>query len=250
LFVAFPNETSDNNYAEAQREGIAMAHETIIGAVDRSIEEFCKEFRSRPTLFYTEHDMVGFFYTILQRNLSMAKAHDRDGSEHLLVHLDYPTPFRCDMEGNRFAIKGDDERTPQGGLYRRGHYAIVVLNPDFIRKYPYELVKAEDYDAYKKLVLAQLDRDRPAVLYGLQLMLRSDPFPFLKTKEGGGREAVDEFIVEVNKRVDQLAASQAIPGFMDRIRMLTFVKGGPDEIRTFLFKTLSERVEALVCFSY
>jgi hypothetical protein len=37
-----------------------MAHETIIGAVDQSIEEICKEFRSRPTLFYT----------ILQRTLS------------------------------------------------------------------------------------------------------------------------------------------------------------------------------------
>jgi hypothetical protein len=32
--------------------------------------------------------------------------------------------------------------------------------------------------------------------------------------------------------------------------VLTFVKGGADEVRTFLFKTLSERVEVLVCFSY
>lgn len=47
-----------------------MAHENIIGAVDQSIEELCKEFRSRPTLFYTEHDIVSFFYTILQRTLS------------------------------------------------------------------------------------------------------------------------------------------------------------------------------------
>lgn len=38
-----------------------MAHETIFGAVDQSMEELCKEFRSRPTLFYTEHDIVSFF---------------------------------------------------------------------------------------------------------------------------------------------------------------------------------------------
>jgi hypothetical protein len=38
-----------------------MTHEQIIGAVDQSIEELCKEFRTRPTLFYTEHDMVSFF---------------------------------------------------------------------------------------------------------------------------------------------------------------------------------------------
>ena len=47
-----------------------MAHEDIIRAVDQSIEELCKEFRSRPTLFYTEYDMVSYFYTILQRTLS------------------------------------------------------------------------------------------------------------------------------------------------------------------------------------
>jgi hypothetical protein len=227
-----------------------MAHETIIGAVDRSIEELCKEFRTRPTLFYTEHDMVSFFYTILQRSLSMATARDRDAREHLLIHLEYPTPFRCDMGGNRFAIKGDDERTPHGGLYRRGHYDVVVLNPDFIKEHSYELIKAQDYDSYKKVVLPKLDRDNPAVLYGLQLMLRSDPFPLLKAKEGKAREAIDAFIAQVNQAADKLAASQAIPGFMDRIKMLTFVKGGADEVRTFLFKTLSERVEVLVCFSY
>jgi hypothetical protein len=38
-----------------------MAYETIFGAVDQSIEELCKEFHSRPTPFYTEHDMVSFF---------------------------------------------------------------------------------------------------------------------------------------------------------------------------------------------
>ncbi len=226
-----------------------MAHETIIGAVDQSIEELCKEFRSRPTLFYTEHDIASFFYAILHRHLPDPKASDRDGSEHLLVHMGYPTPFRRAMSESSFKIKADDERTPEGTPYQRGHYAIVVLNPDFIKQYPYELIKAQDYDAYKKLVLSQLDRNRPAVLYGLEFILRRDPFPVLQAK-GGGREAIDEFIAEVNKRVDQLAASQAIPGFMGRTRMLTFVKGGADEARTFLFKTLSERLEVLVCFSY
>jgi hypothetical protein len=226
-----------------------MAHETIIGAVDQSIEELCKEFRTRPTLFYTEHDMVSFFYTILQRTLSMATARDRDAREHLLVHIGYPTPFRCDMEGDRFAIKGDDERTPQGGLYRRGRYAIVVLNPGFIKEHSYELIKAQDYALYKKLVLPKLDKDNPAILYGLEFVLRRDPFPLLQAK-GGGREVIDAFVAQVNQEAEKLVASQAMPGFMDRIKVLTFVKGGADEVRTFLFKTLSERLEVLVCFSY
>jgi hypothetical protein len=227
-----------------------MAHETIIGAVDRSIEELCKEFRSRPTLFYTEHDLVSFFYTILQRTLSMATARDRDAREHLLVHLEYPTPFRCDMGGDRFAIKGDGERTAHGGLYPRGHYAIVVLNPGFIKEHSYELIKAQDYALFKKLVLPKLSKENPAILYGLEFMLRRDPFPLLREREGKGREAIDAFIAQVNQAADRLVASQAISGFIDRIKVLTFVKGGADEVRTYLFKTLSERLEVLVCFSY
>jgi hypothetical protein len=225
-----------------------MAHEQIIGAVDRSIEELCKEFRSRPTLFYTEDDMVCFFYSILQRHLSMAKAHDRDGSEHLLVHMGYPAPFRSTMSGNQFAIKGDDEQSPTGAPFPRGRYAIVVLNPDFIRQYSYELIKAQDYELYKKLVLPKLDKNDPAILYGLEFVVRRDPFPLLQ--EDKGREVIDAFIAEVNARVDHLAASKAIAGFLGRMKVLTFVKGGADQVRTFLFKKLSERLEVLVCFSY
>jgi len=227
-----------------------MAQEQIIGAIDHSIEELCKEFRSRPTLFYSEHDVVSFFYTLLLRNLPVSKAHDRDGSEHLLVHLEYPTPFRCDMAEGQFAIKGDDERTPGGGLYHRGHYDIVVLNPDFISQYSYELIKAQDYELYKKLVLPNLVKNNPAILYGLELVFRRDPFPLLKGQEEEGKRAIDVFVAQVNQDADKLVASQAIPGVMDRIKVLTFVKGGADEVRTFLFKTLSERPEVLVCFSY
>jgi hypothetical protein len=231
-----------------------MAYENIIGAVEQSIEELCKEFRSRPTLFYTEDDMVSYFYTILQRALSMATVRDRDASEHLLVHGEYPTPFRCAAGKEGFAVKGDDERTPEGALYPRGHYDLVVLNPGFIKEYPYELIKAQDYAAYKRQVLPKLDTDNPAILYGLEIALRRDPFPMLraglKAQEGKGREAVDAFIAQVIQEADKLAASQAIPGFMDRIQMLTFVKGGADEVRTFLFKTLTRRPEVLVCFSY
>jgi hypothetical protein len=227
-----------------------MAHEDIIKAVDQSVEELCKEFRSRPTLFYTEYDMVSFFYTILQRALSMATVRDRDASEHFLVHMGYPTPFRCDTGGDRFQIKGDDERTDQGGLYPRGHYDIVVMNPAFIQEHSYELIKAQDYALYKKLVLPKLSKERPAIIYGLEFVLRRDPFPMLQERDGKGRGVVDAFVAQVNREAEKLVASQAIPGFMDRIKVLTFVKGGADEVRTFLFKTLSERVEVLVCFSY
>ena len=225
-----------------------MAHEHIVGAVERSIEKLCKEFRARPTLFYTEDDIASFFYNLLQHHLSMAKAHDRDGSEHLLVHREYPAPFRYDLSKGQFAIKEDDERTADGHPYPRGLYAVVVLNPDFIAQYSYELITAQDYGLFKKLVLPHLDKAQPAILYGVAFMLRRDPFPLLQ--EDKGREVIDGFIAEVNKKVDHLTAGQAVAGFMDNVKMLTFLKGGADQVRTFLFKKLTERSEVLVCFSY
>jgi hypothetical protein len=225
-----------------------MAYENIIESVDQSIEQLCKEFRSRPTLFYSEHDMVSFFYTLLLRNLPVSKAYDRDGSEHLLVHLEYPLPFRCVMSGETFEVKEDNDQTPEGVPYERGYCPLVVLNPDYVTQYPYDYIKVRDYELYKKAVLPHLDKTKPAVLYGVQLVFHSDPFPLLQ--EERSKEAIGGFSAEVNKRADQLVAAQAVPGFMDRIKVLTFIKGGADEVRTFLFKTLSERVEVLVCFSY
>ena len=39
------------------------------------------------------------------------------------------------MSKKNFRIVEEFERTGKGGLYRRGHYDLVVLNPDFIRKF-------------------------------------------------------------------------------------------------------------------
>jgi hypothetical protein len=225
-----------------------MAHAHIVVAVERSIEELCKEFRARPTLFYTEDDIASFFYTLLQHHLSMAKAHDRDGSEHLLVHREYPAPFRCDLGKGQFVIKEDDERTADSIPYPRGQYAVVVLNPDFIAQYSYELITAQDYGLFKKLVIPHLDKARPTILYGIAFMLRRDPFPLLQ--EDKGRDVIDGFIAEVNKRVDHLTAGHAVAGFMGNAKMLIFVKGGADQVRTFLFKKLTERAEVIMCFSY
>ncbi|OGP92192.1 MAG: hypothetical protein A2Z19_07210 [Deltaproteobacteria bacterium RBG_16_54_18] len=225
-----------------------MAHEQIIGAVEKSIEELCREFRDRPTLFYTEEDIASFFYALLQHHLSMARAHDRDGSEHFLVHREYPAPFRSDLSGGQFAIKRDDERTADGTPYPRGVYSVVVLNPEFMAQYSYELIKAQDYALFKKLVLPHLDKTKPAVLFGMACILRSDPFPLLIEDEG--KEIIDGFVAEVNTKVDHLIAGQSSAGFMGNVRMLTFLKGGADQVRTFLFKKLTERPEVLVCFSY
>jgi len=99
-----------------------MNRQIIIEAVDKSIEVLCSEFRSHPTLFFTENDLVCYFHSILQQKLRVFN--DKDGHKHSLIHTEYPTPFTCDMSNNKFELKDDDARTENGGKYQRGHYKV------------------------------------------------------------------------------------------------------------------------------
>ncbi len=223
-----------------------MSHQTIIEAVGKSIDMVCSEFRSHPARFFTESDIVCRFYAILQEELPMSKAIDKDGHEHFLVHREYPTPFRCDMSDGKFEVKDDDARTERGGKYRRGHYDVVVLDPDFVGRHPYEVIRAQDYQLYQDEVVSQVDSHGPPVLYGLEFMYRRDPLRY----SGGsdGEKAIEVFRSRVKQDADKLLASRH-RGFMDQIRMLTFVKGSSKEICSVLRDKLSRGDEIVLCFS-
>ncbi len=122
----------------------------IINTVESSIKELCAVFEKSPTLFYTESDIVCCYYHLLLNSLPSNEAQDKEGLKHSLIHREYPTPFRCDMGENRFEIKSDDDRTPRGGKYQRGHYDIVILNPDFISQNSFDVIKAQNYELYKE----------------------------------------------------------------------------------------------------
>lgn len=223
-----------------------MSHQSIIKAIDDSIEVLCSEFRSHSTLFFTENDIVCYFYSILQQKLPISKTLDKDGYEHFLIHREYPTPFRCDMGKNKFELKDDEARTKKGGKYQRGHYDIVVLNPDFIGQHSYEVIKAQNYELYKDQVLSKIDSYSPVILYGLEFMYSRDP---LKYSRGEVKEkGIDEFIAKVIQDADKLLASKNMGGFMEQVKMLTFVKGSSKEIRSFLTEKLSWRNEIILCF--
>ena len=89
-----------------------MNPKSIVKSVDESIAVVCDKFRSHPTLFYTENDIVCYFYSMLQQNLAVTTAKDKIGHEHFLVHGEYPTPFVCDMSRNQFSVKEYGAQTP------------------------------------------------------------------------------------------------------------------------------------------
>jgi len=61
-----------------------MDHQGIIEAVDKSIEMLCSEFQSDPTLFFTENDLVCYFYCFLWQKLPTSNVYDKDGYKDAL----------------------------------------------------------------------------------------------------------------------------------------------------------------------
>ena len=224
-----------------------MEYSNAVEAVDAVFQAVCSEFQVHAAHFYTENDIVCYFYSLLQQILPTQTATDKDGHEHFLVHREYPTPFRCDMRKNRFKVMDEDATTEKGGRFQRGHYDIVVLNPDFIRRHCFEVIKAQDYELYKRRVVPRFDEQNPVILYGLEFMYSRDP---LKLSRGESVEkGIDGFIEKVKQDADKLLASRDRIGFMDQVKMLVFVKGSSEEIRSLLERRLSGRDEITLSFA-
>ena len=224
-----------------------MKHQGIIDAVDNSIKILHDEFKSQPSLFFTEDDLVCYLYQTLQQKLPIVRTPDKDDHQHFLIHKEYPTPFRCDMAGTKFEIKNDEERTEKGGKYKRGYYDLIVLNPDFIRQYTYDEIKAQDYESYKEKVLSKIELDTPVILYGLEFMFSRDP---LKSSRGINKEkGINHFIAKINQDAKKLELSRNFKGFMGEIKMLTFIKGSSEEICFSISETLKKRDEIILIFA-
>lgn len=222
-------------------------YQDYIDAVDRAINTLCDVFEQHPTWFFTENDLVCYFYSILLRELPATSCLDCNDQECLLAHREYPTPFRCSMSGDEFRVKKETDRTPRGGKYRRGHYDVVVLNPGFIRQFPYELIKAQDYTDFRESVLPVVKG--PPVLYGIEFAYSRAPL-----KLGG----VKVFAKEATKDHLKLRASKIIEfdgketEFMRTIKSLVFVKGSDESACEKLRVELREMegsLEARLCFA-
>lgn len=127
------------------------------------LESIVKTFQKSPFGFFTEHDLHSELYHAAISLLDQrggAPEVTRDKFNVKLVHHKYPTPFRCDMRGSHFQVKGDNERTEKGGKFRRGHIDLVVLNPTFVSKNDLAVVTGKNY----QLLKGALRSPQPTVL--------------------------------------------------------------------------------------
>jgi len=100
---------------------------------ERVLSQLGLDFRETPRRFFTEHDLHSHLYHLVERELDARRElfyEAADGQRTSVLHHEYPTPFRCDMSKHGFRIVEENERTGNKGLYRRGHYDLVILNPD------------------------------------------------------------------------------------------------------------------------
>ncbi|MDV6237689.1 hypothetical protein CH379_018820 [Leptospira ellisii] len=100
----------------------------IQDTVERCIQKLVKTFQeNQDEFFFTEKDLQSYFFHCLLEEDRFIYAYKN--RSHLLIHTEYPTPFKCIMDkntGNVYPDFGPERRM-------RGHIDIIILNPNYIK---------------------------------------------------------------------------------------------------------------------
>ncbi len=145
-------------------------------------------FEKHPCKFFTEHDihselaLIAAQYLKNKENLLVKTL---DGHVVNRIHHEYPTPFRCQMEGTKFrAVSEEDfererQRNPKFRA-KRGYFDLVIFNPEYISSNKLRVVSAKDY----RLFLPSLvDRKYPALDLAVEVVY----FPTFDNKPHYGK---------------------------------------------------------------
>jgi hypothetical protein len=114
----------------------------------KALTTLANVFRDTPRCFLTEHDLHSYLFKIVESQLcerGKLFSETIDKQKVSLVHHEYPTPFRCDMSNHGFSKVEETDKTAKGGLFRRGHYDLVVLNPEFVKAHELITVAGKNY---------------------------------------------------------------------------------------------------------
>ncbi|MFP4545639.1 MAG: hypothetical protein ACLFPN_02165 [Methanomassiliicoccales archaeon] len=202
--------------------------DVIVRWVDECLERMREDFRSAPSFFFTENDLVCHLFYLLMQKQNLLLATDLGGQRHMLVHTEYPMPFRCDMGDHRFKIKRDDELTSDGKTYRRGHYDMAVLNPSAVKSHMYEDINGQDFKRFKGRVIEGGSESFPIILYGLDFIFKRDMI-----SESGVRsfsKSVYQDCEKIRRSKNPMTSGfEHLNGFMGKGKVLVFVRSPEDE---------------------
>ncbi len=81
------------------------------------------------------------------------------------------------MSGHSFCVMDEETRTPKGGKFRRGHYDLVVFNPEFISRSSLGVIRGQNYTVLKRdLPGIMTSLGQTPILVGVELVFNRMPF--------------------------------------------------------------------------
>jgi GIY-YIG catalytic domain-containing protein len=226
--------------AASNLSGASIAE--IEAAVGQAKQQLVERFFARPSDFFTEADLAAFLAHRVHVEL------EKIGIERSLVHLQYPTPFRCDMRAGAFLVKTEDDRTPRGKKYRRGAFDVTVFNPAFLDEFAdnFSLLKGQRWDKLLPVLSKKTEASEPVALVLFELMYNRDPF-WADQARKRGMATMHAFAKGVQLDFDKLRAALAPAGtsyrFTKRIEMLVFDSGLNESAAGALRKLVADEVE-------
>lgn len=165
-------------------------------------EQITDMFTENPYRFFTEHDIHTALALIANDYLEGNEAilaRTKDGRMVSRVHHEYPTPFRCDMNGSNFTVISEEEfsrkQENQRRLRaRRGYIDLAVLDPSYVGSNSYIVVSGKRYAS----LLSSLRNQRfPALDLAVEVVYH--PSLDGKIHEGIMRRRVESTIQDYKK---------------------------------------------------
>lgn len=127
----------------------------------------------------------------------------------------------------------------------RGHYDLIVLNPDFIEQHSYPVIYGQSWKNCRKNIIPWCEKNGPFILYGIEIMFRRRPLG--KSKNLKKWNTWDRKIRGMIQDYEKLKESQKM-GFIRNIRAIFFVKEHTDEIRTHILEKMPKDNSLRICF--
>lgn len=210
---------------------------TVRKMIDECYQVLVKRFQDYPNVYFTENDIVCAFYhevvEYCEANGIDLQCTDRDGSMHFLLHMEYPTPFRCDMHGNRFKI------ADEGSNKRRGHYDFVILNPEFVKENSYVTIKGQDYEKHKEGLSNSPIKE--VLLFAIEFMFQREPITDSRPK-APQFHAAKEYAKKTQQDYDKLIAGHKKNCYIEDYRMFVFVRQHEDDYVKEIKKNVDKEI--------
>jgi hypothetical protein len=198
------------------------------------LDRLASAFRETPRRFFTEHDLHSHLYNLVEKELESKDAlfaESNDRFQVSLVHHEYPTPFRCDMSNKDFRLVEESDRTNYGGFFKRGHYDLVVLNPDFVRKFDTIVVAGKNYKRFCK----EKDKiDVPPLLWICEIIFCSH------VEEGLPKNMIKIVTQDAKKVIESLKYKLGKVNFAENGSTMVFIGIRPNEKTERLINQIRE----------